>query len=101
LQQLKQAASDRRLGPDDLRGSAITLSNFGMLAGRYARVVVVPPGIAILGAGAIRREAVAAGTELAVRRRLPLSLSFDHRCVTGAEACRFLAAAIADLQLQN
>ncbi len=101
LQQLKKAAAERQLAPADLRGSAITLSNFGMLAGRYARVVVVPPGVAILGAGAIRRDAVATGTELAVRRRLPLSLSFDHRCVTGAESCRFLAAAIADLQRQN
>jgi pyruvate dehydrogenase E2 component (dihydrolipoamide acetyltransferase) len=32
------------------------------------------------------------------RRRLPLSLSFDHRCVTGGEACRFLAAVITDLE---
>ena len=101
LQQLKKAAAGRELAPRELHGAGITLSNFGMLAGRYARVVVVPPGVAILGAGAIRRDAVAAGTELAVRRILPLSLSFDHRCITGAESCRFLAAAIADLQRQN
>jgi 2-oxoisovalerate dehydrogenase E2 component (dihydrolipoyl transacylase) len=33
-----------------------------------------------------------------VHRRIPLSLSFDHRCITGGEACRFLAAVIADLE---
>jgi pyruvate dehydrogenase E2 component (dihydrolipoamide acetyltransferase) len=46
----------------------------------------------------VRADAVAVGGTVAAHRRMPLSLSFDHRCITGGEACRFLAAVIADLE---
>ncbi|MDE2305989.1 MAG: 2-oxo acid dehydrogenase subunit E2 [Gammaproteobacteria bacterium] len=98
LDALKSAAHARRLSPEQLRGYTIMLSNFGTVAGRYATPQVVPPAVAILGAGRTRRAAVPGAEAVAVHRVLPLSLSFDHRCVTGGEACRFLAAAIADLQ---
>jgi pyruvate dehydrogenase E2 component (dihydrolipoamide acetyltransferase) len=62
------------------------------MAGRHAMLVVVPPQVAILGAGRIERRVIARGDEVAVRAQLPLSLSFDHRVVTGAEAARFMAA---------
>lgn len=88
----------RRVPPEDLRGNSITLSNYGTIAGRYASPVVVPPTVAILGAGRVRDEVVAHARQAAVHRVLPLSLTFDHRCVTGGEAGRFLAAVIADLQ---
>ena len=74
------------------------LSNFGTLAGRYGIPLVVPPAVAILGAGKVRRDAVVVGDSIEAHRRMPLSLSFDHRCVTGGEACRFLAAVMADLE---
>ncbi len=81
----------RRAAPDALRGATITLSNFGALGGRFASLVVVPPQVAILGAGRIHPGA--AGGKM-----LPLSLSFDHRVVTGAEAIRFLNAVRAALE---
>jgi pyruvate dehydrogenase E2 component (dihydrolipoamide acetyltransferase) len=81
-----------------MRGYTFTLSNFGTFGGRYADPVVVPPTVAILGAGRIRRAVVAVGGEAVVHRVLPLSLSFDHRAVTGGEATRFLAAVIGDLE---
>jgi pyruvate dehydrogenase E2 component (dihydrolipoamide acetyltransferase) len=59
---------------------------------------VVPPAVAILGADKVREDAVAVDGTVRAHRRMPLSLSFDHRCITGGEACRFLAAAIADLE---
>uniref|UniRef100_UPI0018DF63FE dihydrolipoamide acetyltransferase family protein n=1 Tax=Roseomonas rosulenta TaxID=2748667 RepID=UPI0018DF63FE len=94
---LKRGLADRSLEPDELRGATITLSNFGALGGRYAALSIVPPQVAILGAGRIAaRPSIHAG-QIAVRRLLPLSLSFDHRAVTGAEAARFLNAVIADL----
>ena len=65
-----------------------------MMAGRYATPVVVPPTIAILGAGGLRHDVVAVLGGVETHRRIPLSLTFDHRCVTGGEACRFLAAVI-------
>jgi len=94
----KAAAHRRSSAPEDLAGFTLMLSNFGTLAGRYGIPLVVPPAVAILGAGRVRREPVAVGDTVAVHRRMPLSLSFDHRCVTGGEACRFLAAVITDLE---
>ncbi|HRP98288.1 MAG TPA: 2-oxo acid dehydrogenase subunit E2, partial [Rhodocyclaceae bacterium] len=84
-----------------LRGNTITLSNFGMIGGKYAAPVVVPPTVAILGAGRIHDAVIAIDRKPAVRRVLPLSLTFDHRVVTGGEAARFLAAVIADLKRQD
>ncbi len=68
-----------------------------MMAGRYATPVVVPPTIAIIGAGGVRHDVVPVMGAIEVHKRIPLSLTFDHRCVTGGEGCRFLAAMIEDL----
>lgn len=94
----KQAAHERSVKPEDLRGFTLMLSNFGTLAGRYGTPIVVPPAVANLGAGKAREDAVASQGRILAHRRMPLSLSFDHRCITGGEACRFLAAVIADLE---
>jgi len=94
----KEAAHQRRTPSEDLRDFTLMLSNFGTLAGRYGTPIVVPPAVAILGAGKVREDAVAVAGSVVAHRRMPLSLSFDHRCITGGEACRFLAAAIADLE---
>jgi pyruvate dehydrogenase E2 component (dihydrolipoamide acetyltransferase) len=97
LDRMKADIEARTVPPEELRGATITLSNFGMLGGRFAALVVVPPQVAILGAGRIAAAVVAVDGAPAVHRVLPLSLTFDHRAVTGAEAARFLAAAAADL----
>jgi pyruvate dehydrogenase E2 component (dihydrolipoamide acetyltransferase) len=94
---IKKATHERTVSPADMRDYTITLSNFGMLAGRYATPVVIPPAVAILGTGGIRHDVVAVMGGVEVHRRIPLSLTFDHRCITGGEACRFLAAVISDL----
>ena len=98
LNAIKKATRERSVKPEDMRDFTFTLSNFGMMAGRYATPVVVPPTIAILGAGGLRHDVVAVMGGIETHRRIPLSLTFDHRCATGGEACRFLAAAIEDLQ---
>jgi len=98
LNKMRADIDARRIPPEELRGATITLSNFGMIAGRYAAPIVLPPTVAILGAGRIRRAIVADDDGRPVARRmLPLSLTFDHRVVTGGEAARFLGAVIADL----
>lgn len=99
LNQLVADVNARKVPPDELRGNTITLSNFGTIAGKYAAPVVLPPTVAILGAGKIRNAVVAVNGKPAVRRILPLSITFDHRAVTGGEAGRFLAAVIANLEL--
>jgi len=98
MAELKQAAHRRSSTPEDLADFTLMLSNFGTLAGRYGIPLVVPPAVAILGAGKVRLEPVVVADAVIAHRRLPLSLSFDHRCVTGGEALRFLAAVIADLE---
>jgi 2-oxoisovalerate dehydrogenase E2 component (dihydrolipoyl transacylase) len=99
LEQLVAKARERSLSPEVLRGATITLSNFGAIGGRYASPMVVPPQIAILGAGRIeRRPVVTADGQIAAHRVLPLSLTFDHRAATGGEAARFLNALKRDLE---
>jgi pyruvate dehydrogenase E2 component (dihydrolipoamide acetyltransferase) len=98
VNRLKTGARERTLPATDLRDFTFMLSNFGVMAGRYATPVVVPPSVAILGAGRISRDVVAIGDRIEAHRRIPLSLTFDHRCVTGGEAVRFLAGVIGDLQ---
>ncbi len=101
INRLKVGARDRTLPAADLRDFTFMLSNFGVMAGRYATPVVVPPAIAILGAGKVSRDVVAVGDHVEIHRRMPLSLTFDHRCVTGGEAVRLLGAVIADLELSR
>ncbi len=91
----------RTIPPSELVGATITLSNFGTIAGKYATTIVVPPMVAILGAGKIRQQVVAHYGHPAVRPIMPLSLSFDHRCITGGEAARWLKAAMDDLAKES
>ena len=99
LEELVNKARERSLSPELLRGATITLSNFGAIGGRYASPMVVPPQVAILGAGRIeKRPVVARDGTIAAHRVLPLSLTFDHRAATGGEAARFLNAVKKDLE---
>ncbi len=99
LNDLKERTRSRTVTPEEMRDYTFTLSNFGTMAGRYATPLVVPPTVAILGAGKLQRDVVAGETGPEIHTRIPLSLTFDHRCITGGEACRFLGAVIADLAL--
>ena len=90
---------DRSIAPSELTGYTIMLSNFGMFAGRYATPVVVPPCVAILGAGKLHHATVPVLGGFEAHRVMPLSLTFDHRAATGGEAARFLKAVIDDLAL--
>jgi 2-oxoisovalerate dehydrogenase E2 component (dihydrolipoyl transacylase) len=98
LDRMRADAQARSIPPEELRGATITLSNFGMIGGRFANLVVVPPQVAIVGAGRIAQRVMAHQDQPAVRRALPLSLTFDHRVVTGGEAARFLVALKVDLE---
>jgi 2-oxoisovalerate dehydrogenase E2 component (dihydrolipoyl transacylase) len=102
IDRLKRETHQRSVRAEDLRDFTFMLSNFGMIAGRYATPVVVPPAVAILGCGRLSHDVIAIQTDrIEAHLRMPLSLTFDHRCVTGGEAARFLAAVIRDLQKGN
>jgi pyruvate dehydrogenase E2 component (dihydrolipoamide acetyltransferase) len=98
---LKRGVQERSLAPADLRGATITLSNFGSIAGSHASLIVMPPQVAIVGVGRARMRAVQTNAGIAMHRLLPISLSFDHRAITGAMAARFMHAVIADLETAN
>ncbi|MCG8503543.1 MAG: 2-oxo acid dehydrogenase subunit E2 [Sphingomonadales bacterium] len=99
LDRLRAAIEDQTIKSAEMRGATLTLSNFGMIAGLYGTTIVSPPEVAIVGIGRMFRKLVMHEAGIENRRHLPLSLSFDHRAVTGGEAARFLAAAIDDLGL--
>ncbi|MFC3654757.1 2-oxo acid dehydrogenase subunit E2 [Xanthomonas hyacinthi] len=99
VNRLRQQVQARSIAASELSGYTISLSNFGMFAGRYATPIVVPPCVAIVAAGRARHQLVPVLGGVETHRLLPLSLSFDHRACTGGEAARFLRAMIDDLAL--
>lgn len=94
----REEIASRSIAAEHLRDPTITLSNFGSVAGRYAQLVIVPPQVAIIGAGRMHRGAAVRDGALVATTLLPLSLTFDHRVVTGGEAARFLAVLIDALE---
>jgi len=98
LDRIRAQVKARAIAPDALIGATITLSNFGVFAGKYATPIVVPPQVAILAAGRVHHQAVPVIGAIEAHRMIPLSLTFDHRAVSGGEAARFLAALLKDLK---
>lgn len=98
LDRAKCAVRDRSIAPEDMQRATISLSNFGPIGGAFAALVVSPPQVAIVGAGRISERCRIVEGRPEARRVLPLSLTFDHRVVTGGETARFLAALREDLE---
>ena len=94
----KQSVQERTIPAENLKGATFILSNFGKFAGRFASPIIVPPMVAILAVGRLYSGVVSDNGIVAVHRMLPLSLSFDHRAVTGGEATRFLGAVMESLK---
>ncbi|GAB2515163.1 dihydrolipoamide acetyltransferase family protein [Microbulbifer agarilyticus] len=90
ISRFKQQAEDGGIPQKDLQGATIHLSNFGSLAGRFATPVVVPPLVCIVGAGRAHKAVLPHKGKARVRKLLPLSITADHRAVTGGELARFL-----------
>ncbi|MDX1459948.1 MAG: dihydrolipoamide acetyltransferase family protein [Xanthomonadales bacterium] len=99
VDRLKENVRNRSIPPEDLKDYTIMLSNVGIFAGKYATPIITPPCVCIVAAGRIVNEVVPVLGGFEVHRTIPLSLTFDHRAVTGGEAARFLKAMMADLAL--
>lgn len=89
INSLKIRVKSRQLDPKELQGSTIVLSNVGVFGVKYSTPIVVPPTVAILATGKI------------FDNKIPLSLTFNHRVITGGEASRFLISLISDLLKEN
>ncbi|HEX7802716.1 MAG TPA: dihydrolipoamide acetyltransferase family protein [Pseudoxanthomonas sp.] len=101
VNRLRAQVEDRSIAASELSGYTISLSNFGMFAGRYATPVVVPPCVAIVAAGRARHQVMPIMGGFESHKIIPLSVTFDHRAATGGEAARFLKAMIDDLALSQ
>ncbi len=99
VNRLREQVESRAIPASELSGYTISLSNFGMFAGRYATPVVVPPCVAIVGAGRARHQMTPVMGGVEAHKVIPLSVTFDHRAATGGEAARFLRAMLDDLAL--
>jgi len=99
INRLRVQVEDRSIPASELSGYTISLSNFGMFAGRYATPVVVPPCVAIVAAGRARHQITPVIGGFESHKVIPLSITFDHRACTGGEAARFLRAMLDDLAL--
>jgi pyruvate dehydrogenase E2 component (dihydrolipoamide acetyltransferase) len=97
INRFKDQAKTRSIPQQDLQGATILMSNFGVIAGIYATPVIVPPMVSIIAIGKSKNAVVPVNNEVEIRRLLPLSLTFDHRAVTGGDAARFLHTLITEL----
>lgn len=98
IERLAELARERKLDLADLQGGTFTITNIGSIRGLYATPVINYPEAAILGLGRIYEKPVVAEGKVQIRKILPLSLSFDHRILDGAEAARFMDYVIKHLE---
>jgi len=98
LTQLTEKARNRTIDLADLKGGTFTITNYGAVRGTYGTPIINYPEVAILGIGRIQDRPVIRDEKVVVRKILPLSISFDHRVVDGAEAARFLNTVILRLE---
>ena len=90
LDVLASKARERKLGPSDFQGGTFTITNLGGIGGTTFSPIVNWPEVAILGMSRAKQQMVIMDGEPKVRLMLPLSLSYDHRVVNGADAARFI-----------
>jgi len=101
LGELSERARNKKLSPTDLQGASFTISSLGGIGGTGFTPIVNAPEVAILGVTRSQMKPVYQDGEFVPRLMLPLSLSYDHRVIDGAEAARFtafLAQMLADLR---
>ena len=99
--ELSKQARDGKLSPADMQGGCFSISSLGGIGGTRFTPIINAPEVAILGVSRSAMKPVWDGKQFVPRLMLPLSLSYDHRVIDGAEAARFnayLAAMLADFR---
>lgn len=92
LERLIKASRSKQLKREDVEGGTFSLSNFGAFGSIIGTPIIYQPQVAILGMGAIVKVPSVVDNQIAIRDRLYLSFSFDHRVIDGAQGGRFLNA---------
>ncbi|WP_022957719.1 dihydrolipoyllysine-residue acetyltransferase [Spongiibacter tropicus] len=99
--ELAQKAKERKLKPADMQGGCFTISSLGNIGGTGFTPIINAPEVAILGVSKLDIKPVWDGTAFQPRKMLPLSLSYDHRAINGADAGKFfteLGQLLADIR---
>ncbi|MYB89836.1 MAG: dihydrolipoamide acetyltransferase, partial [Proteobacteria bacterium] len=86
---LGQRARERKLRPDEMGGASMTVTSLGHIGGQAFTPIINPPEVAILGLSRMIVRTGSSPQEASRQNFLPLSLSYDHRVINGAEAARF------------
>ena len=87
---MAERAKARKLSRDEMEGGSLTITNLGGFGGTGFSPIVNWPEVAILGVSRARTEPVYIDGQLQPRLMMPLSLSYDHRVIDGADAIRFV-----------
>ncbi len=90
LTELALKARDRKLKMEDMSGASFTITNLGGIGGTYFTPIVNPPEVAILGMSRGQKTLQLEDGQVVERLMLPLSMSYDHRAINGADAARFI-----------
>jgi pyruvate dehydrogenase E2 component (dihydrolipoamide acetyltransferase) len=90
LRELSEKARSRNIRPDELQGATFTITNLGGIGGTAFSPLINPPEVAVLGVASARLEPAAVGDAFESRLLMPVSVSYDHRVIDGADAARFL-----------
>ena len=90
LAQLSQKARDKKLTREEMSGGVFSITNLGGIGGSFFTPIINRPEVAILGVSRTVTEPVFKDGAFVPRQMLPLSLSYDHRVIDGADAARFL-----------
>jgi pyruvate dehydrogenase E2 component (dihydrolipoamide acetyltransferase) len=90
LTEIAQKARDRKLAMADFQGGSFTITNLGGIGGTYFTPIINYPEVAILGMSRTSQQQIIVNGTAEVRLMLPLSLSYDHRVINGADAARFV-----------
>ena len=99
--ELAAKAKDRKLKPADMQGGCFTISSLGNIGGTGFTPIINAPELAILGVSKLSVKPQWDGEQFQPRQMLPLSLSYDHRAINGADAgkfMQFIGAALADIR---
>jgi pyruvate dehydrogenase E2 component (dihydrolipoamide acetyltransferase) len=91
LGELSKKARDKKLSPNDMSGGCFSISSLGGIGGTSFTPIINAPEVAILGVSRSTMRPVWNGSAFEPRLMLPLSLSYDHRVIDGADAARFAA----------
>lgn len=98
IKDLSQKARDRKIKLEEMKGSTFTITNYGHFGGVFATPIINYPDVAILGTGKISDKPWVKDGQIAIRKILPLSLTFDHRVTDGVDSARFLSKIIQYLE---